>query len=96
MVRHIVCYKLTDNSEEKKKETQNVLLSMKNNVPMLKSIEVGTDFFCSDRSFDVALIATFESREDYNKYLEDDYHNNVVMKHTHSVACKTVIVDFDF
>lgn len=95
MVKHIVCYKLTDNSEEKKKETANVILSMKDKIPMLKSLEVGTDFFCSDRSFDVALIATFENRDDYDKYLEDEYHKNVVMAHTHSVACKTVIVDFD-
>lgn len=96
MVKHIVCYKLTDSSEKQKQETAKILLSMKDNVPMLKSIEVGTDFFCSDRSFDVALITTFENRQDYDKYLLDDYHRNVVMAHTHTVACKTVIVDFDF
>ena len=43
MIKHIVCFKLKDNSEENKLKAKEVLLSMKGNVPMLRNIEVGVD-----------------------------------------------------
>ena len=33
MIKHIVCFKLGDNSEEKKQEAKSVLLGMQGNVP---------------------------------------------------------------
>ena len=40
MIKHIVCFKLKDNSEEKKQEAKNVLLSMTGKVDLIKAIEV--------------------------------------------------------
>lgn len=45
MIKHIVCFKLIDNSEENKQKAKEVLLSMRGQVPTAKSIEVGTDVF---------------------------------------------------
>ena len=58
MIKHVVCFKLADNSDEKKAEAKKILLSMDGNVPSLRGIEVGTDFLGSARSYDVILIAT--------------------------------------
>ena len=44
MIKHIVCFKLKDNSSQKKQEAAEKLLSMEGKVPMIKAIEVGTDF----------------------------------------------------
>ena len=44
MIKHIVCFKLKDNSEEKKQKAKKVLLSMVGKVDLIKDIEVGTDF----------------------------------------------------
>ena len=47
MIKHIVCFKLRDNSEAMLEETKNILLSMKDNVSLLQEIEVGVDFLHS-------------------------------------------------
>ena len=53
MIKHIVCFKLADSSEASKNKAKEVLMSMVGNVPTIRSIEVGTDFLCSERSYDV-------------------------------------------
>ena len=55
MMKHIVCFKLKDNSDENKNKTKEVLLSMKGNVPMMRDIQVGVDFLKSQRSYDIIL-----------------------------------------
>ena len=55
MIKHIVCFKLKDNSEEKKQEAKDMLLSMIGKVDLIKDIEVGTDFLSSERSYDIIL-----------------------------------------
>lgn len=68
MIKHIVCFRLADKSEESKKKAKEILLSMKGKVDTVKDIEVGTDFLCSDRSYDVILQVTLNSRDDLDIY----------------------------
>ena len=92
MIKHIVCFKLKDG--ESKEKAKEVLLSMKGTVPLLRGIEVGIDELRSDRSFDVileVLLADFSALERYQK---DEYHCNVVKKHMHAVAEKSISLDF--
>lgn len=95
MIKHIVCFKLTDKSEEMLDKTRRILLSMKENVPTVKDIEVGVDFLRSPRSFDIFLAVTLESREVLDEYQNDTYHVEVVKRHMHAVAEQSVAVDFD-
>lgn len=95
MIKHIVCFKLKDNSEEMLAKTYLTLMSMKDNVPMIKDIEVGVDFLHSPRSYDIFLAVTLESREDLDKYQQDAYHVEVVKKHMHAVMENSVALDFD-
>ncbi len=93
MIKHVVCFKLNDGeSPEKAKE---VLLSMKGNVPMLKSIEVGVDCLHSHRSYDVILAVTLDDMNALSAYQQDEYHCNVVKKHMHAVTKTSVAVDFE-
>ena len=43
MVRHIVCYKLKDPTDEVKQKTKEIFLSMQGRVPEVKSVAVGID-----------------------------------------------------
>ena len=43
MVRHIVCYKLKDPTDEVKQKTKEIFLSMQGRVPEVKSVTVGID-----------------------------------------------------
>ena len=95
MIKHIVCFKLKDNSPEKKREAAEKLLSMKGKVPMIKSIEVGTDFLCSERSYDVILQVTLENRETLEAYQNDEYHCNCVKPYMYDVREASVAVDYD-
>ena len=95
MIKHIVCFKLKDNSEEMLSKTKLVLMSMKDNVPTVKDIEVGVDFLHSPRSYDIFLAVTLESREALDEYQNDEYHVEVVKKHMHAVMESSVALDFD-
>lgn len=95
MIKHIVCFKLKDNSEEMLNKTRLILMSMKDNVPTVKNIEVGVDFLHSPRSYDIFLAVTLDSREALDEYQKDTYHVEVVKKHMHQVMESSVALDFD-
>lgn len=95
MIKHVVCFKLKDNSIEKKKEAKEVLMSMKGKVDLIKDINVGIDFLGSARSYDVILEVVLESAEDLEKYQNDEYHCNTVKKYMHSVREASVAIDYE-
>ena len=43
MIKHIVCFKLKDNSKENVDKTAEILMSMKGKVDLIRDIEVGVD-----------------------------------------------------
>ncbi len=94
MIKHIVCFKLKDNSAENCEKTKEILLSMEGKVPMLRGIEVGVDFLHSDRSYDIILQVTLDSPEALEEYQNDPYHCGVVKKHMHAVREASVAVDY--
>ena len=81
MIKHIVCFKLFDSSPSAKKQAKNILMSMKENVPIIRNIEVGTDFLCSARSYDVIL-------------QNDLYHREKVKAYMHHAAVSSVALDY--
>ena len=95
MIKHVVCYKLKDNSLEKKEEVKNMLLSMKGKVGYFVDINVGLDFLGSERSYDIVLEMTFNSKEDMEAYQKDDYHFNVIKPYMKSVRTNSVSVDYN-
>ena len=93
MIKHVVCFKLADNSDEKK--AKKILLSMAGNVPSLRGIEVGTDFLGSARSYDVILIVTLDDAAALDEYQRDEYHCSVVKKYMHAHVSSSVAVDYE-
>ena len=94
MIKHIVCFKLKDNSPEECEKAKQVLLSMKGNVPLLRDIEVGTDFLHSARSYDVILQVVLDDEKALEDYQNDPYHCSVVKKHMHAVRETSVAIDY--
>ena len=95
MIKHIVCFKLKDNSEENKQKAKEVLLSMRGQVPTAKSIEVGTDVLGSPRSYDVILQVLVDDMNALDEYQHDPHHCNVVKTHMHAVAEKSIAIDYE-
>lgn len=94
MIKHVVCFKLKDNSEEMKQKTKEVLLSMKGKVELLRDIEVGVDFLGSARSFDVILSVLLDDEAALDAYQQNQYHREVVKSHMHAVMENSVSVDY--
>ena len=95
MIKHIVCFKLKDNSQEGKQKTASVLYSMKDNVPTVKSIEVGVDVLGSQRSYDVILQVVVENMQKLEEYQKDKYHCEVVKTYMHANAESSIAIDYE-
>ncbi len=95
MIKHIVCFKLKEPTEELLQKTKEILLSMNGNVPTAKSIEVGVDVLHSARSFDIILQVVVEDMKALDEYQDDPYHCGVVKAHMHEVAEKSIALDYE-
>lgn len=95
MIKHVVCFKLIDNSEKQKLLAKEILLSMIGNVDSFINIEVGTDFLASARSYDICLTTTHNSKEDLQAYQFNPYHKNVVKPYMHAHVIASVSVDYE-
>ena len=95
MIKHVVCFKLENPTNELLEKTKNILLSMKGNVPMLRDIEVGVDFLHSPRSYDIILIVKLDDKKALDEYQNDPYHCDVVKRHMHSVAVSSIALDWE-
>ena len=63
MIKHIVFTKF-ENPDEQAPKASEMLLALKDTIPQIRTIETGRDFKHSERSFDLALIVTFDTKED--------------------------------
>ena len=96
MLKHIVCFKLKDNSPENCEKAKDVLLSMQGNVELLRDIRVGIDFLHSERSYDLILEVVLDDEAALEAYQQHPYHVQVVKKHMHAVRETSVAVDYIF
>ena len=94
MVKHIVMFKLSEKTPENMERAIDSLRSLEGNIEVLKSIEIGTDFLESDRSYDIVLTAEFESREGLEIYGGHKNHIPVV-KIMRSLCSSSAAVDYE-
>ncbi len=95
MIKHIVCFKLKNDSIELRNKTKEILLSMRGKVPMLVDMNVGIDFLGSPRSYDIILETYFNSKEDLDKYQNNPYHCEIVKTHMHANTTSSIAVDYE-
>ena len=95
MIKHIVCFKLKNSTEENCKKAAEILRSMEGNVPQIRDIEVGCDFLHSSRSYDVILSVTLDDANALESYQNDEYHCSVVKKYMHEVRENSIAIDYE-
>lgn len=95
MFIHVVFFKLKERSQENMEKVKNILMRVEGNVPTLNTIKVGTDVVGSQRSYDVALIATFNSRQDMDAYQVHPVHVNEVQANLKPLVSSSASVDFN-
>ncbi|MDO9308700.1 MAG: Dabb family protein [Deltaproteobacteria bacterium] len=95
MITHLVFFKLSDPSDENMAATRAKLLGMEGQIPLLRHLEAGVDVIRSERSYDVALITRFDSRDDLQAYQIHPYHAGVVVPFMKSVCSSIIAVDYE-
>lgn len=80
MFTHIVLFKAKEPTKENLEFLEKTFLTMNGNIKELKQLEVGIDVIRSDRSYDIAIITRFDSKEDYLAYDVDEFHVEKVKK----------------
>jgi hypothetical protein len=94
MVKHIVMFKLAEKNTENMERAVDSLKSLEGQIETLQSIEIGTDFLESERSYDIVLTAHFNDREGLNTYANHENHLPVV-KTMRSLCSASVVVDYE-
>ncbi|CAM3511469.1 Dabb family protein [Marinicrinis lubricantis] len=94
MITHIVFFKLKNPDQQTVQTTKEKLEQMMGRIPELKSLQVGVDIVRSQRSYDLALITTFDSLDDLEAYQVHPVHLEFV-EYVNTVRESTVAVDFE-
>jgi hypothetical protein len=94
MINHVVLFKLKDRTPENIEKTKAVLAALGGKIPFLRHFEVGVDLMHGERSYDLALLAKFDSLADLQAYQDHPAHLEVV-KYLLNVRESTIIVDYE-
>ncbi|MBM4294407.1 MAG: Dabb family protein [Deltaproteobacteria bacterium] len=78
MLTHIVLFKLKDRAPENIAKVRGVLAGMEGKIPEFRHFEVGVDVVRSHRSYDLALVAKFDSLKGFRAYQAHPAHQEVV------------------
>ncbi len=95
MVKHIVFFKLEDNSQAHCEVVRNRLLTMREHIEVLQNIEVGINFAKEERAYDLALLTDFKSQEDLTIYAKHPFHQDIIT-FIKSVAISSKVVDYKY
>lgn len=93
MIKHIVLFKLKDNSPDKVKEAMDVLNGLKGKVEQIVELHIGQNVVTTPRSFDISLEATFQSLEDLQGYQVHPEHQKVI-EYISGVREAQTVVDY--
>lgn len=99
MFKHIVMWRLKEFAENADKQEnalkmKTILTRLKEEIPLIKHMEVGIDVSGTASSFDVALYSEFENRQDCEAYMKHPEHmkaGGFVRK----VTAERVLVDYE-
>ena len=95
MITHIVFFKLADPTPDMVSATRERLLAMKGKIDVIRRLEVGADVIRSERSYDLALVARFDTLSDLRVYQEHPLHAGDVVPYVRSVCSSIVAVDYE-
>lgn len=74
MIVHNLLIKLHDKSNENIANVRELLLSMQKKIDLISDLNVAVDICRAESSYDIALIAKFNTLEDFNAYLTYPKH----------------------
>ena len=95
MIKHIVSFKLKDESKNKTNLIKELLETLPSKISEIKYFEVGINISDSPTAFDIVLISEFESIDSLKKYQVNPEH----LKVTEVISLyktSSMVVDYQF
>ncbi|MGI6160916.1 MAG: Dabb family protein [Christensenellales bacterium] len=78
MIKHIVFFRFKEGvTDEQIDNAAANIAALKDKISVIRSMEVGRDVLKTERSFDLALVATYDSLEALNEYDVHPEHQKV-------------------
>ncbi|MFZ5974055.1 MAG: Dabb family protein [Bacillota bacterium] len=93
MIRHVVLFKIAD--PEAVQKAKEMLLELPSKIDFIRSWEVGCAYGTGERIHELALISTFDSKEDLQRYDEHPAHA-VVRDYIRAVRQGSAACDYEF
>lgn len=93
MIKHIVFFKLPENFTQKDLLLEK-LNNLKDQIDLIKALEVGVNFAQSDRAFDISLTVIVKDKEALQAYAVHENHLPVV-DFIKSNGIETKVVDYE-
>ena len=94
MITHIVLIKLVHSNEETIEVAKTALARLEGQIPQLRHFEIGVNIVHTDRSYDLAVVAKFDSLEDLQSYMNHPLHVEVV-KYLQGNRRSSITVDYE-
>lgn len=93
MIKHIVFFKLPEKFTQKDLLVEK-LNNLKDQIDLIKALEVGINFAQSNRAFDISLTVVVKNKEDLQAYAIHENHLPVV-EFIKSNGIETKVVDYE-
>lgn len=90
----MILFRLKDRSRENIGRVRDMLLTLADTVPVVRSLEAGVDFLHLKRSYDIALTVRLDSRADLDAYQRHPAHL-AVAEYIKEVRDAVVSVDYE-
>lgn len=94
MITHIVMFRLREDCKGEIPRVVERLNALNGKIPQLRGLQAGADVLHSPRSYDLALVAQFDSLEDLNAYQVHPAHVEVA-NYIGTVRESAVAVDYE-
>ena len=94
MIKHIVMFKLATKNPSTVEKAVAALESLRDGIETLRFLEIGVDYFGSDRSYDIILVTHFENNEGLETYRHHKVHAPVI-KTMKELCSNSITVDYE-
>ena len=94
MIKHIVFLKLSDAGKQHQDEIIVKLNNLKDEIELIRALEVGVNFAQEDRAYDLALTVLVDTKEDLQAYATCEQHLKVI-EFLKSLDTITKVVDYE-
>jgi len=96
MIKHIVLFKFKPGvSDADRDRFVEMIRGMPARIPEIRELHAGPDVLRSERSYDVALVSSFEDLAALGRYAKHEAHQPVI-QHGDTLCQTKVAVDFEF